>query len=235
MQIDVLSQNTLKLTLSRLDMFDMDIKYESLSGKNPDTKRLLSHVLRTVRLDKSAGVDFSGERLFVEAFPRPDGGCMLYISCLLDENERFHSFVPADRKPVKLTAKSSSAKQSQTAKTSITPTTQKHRLLCKVAGVTDLAGVCRGLSRHMTLNKTGKTDFSSDLFVNPSDKNEYRLFLSGLTPSDKNLACAVCTEYGEITPADSSNPTFNRELSFTREHYTMLVPENAVEKMNEVL
>ncbi|MCL1880618.1 MAG: adaptor protein MecA, partial [Oscillospiraceae bacterium] len=88
MQIDVLSQYTLKLTLTRYDMFDMDIKYESLSGTNPDTKRLLSHVLNLAKLDENAGLDFTGERLFVEAFPRPDGGCMLYISSLFESKTK---------------------------------------------------------------------------------------------------------------------------------------------------
>jgi negative regulator of genetic competence, sporulation and motility len=86
MQIDVLSSNTLKLTLSKCDMSDLDIKYESLSPKNPETKRLLAHVLNSIQRESKTGFTFSGERLFVEAFPRADGGCMLYISCLEEES-----------------------------------------------------------------------------------------------------------------------------------------------------
>jgi len=86
MRIDVLSGNTLKLTLNNSDMADMGIKYETLSEKSEQTKNLLTRVLDTVKLNASVDgnmrFDFSGERLFVEAFPRPDGGCMLYISCL---------------------------------------------------------------------------------------------------------------------------------------------------------
>jgi len=149
MQIDVLSQNTLKLTLSRLDMFDLDIKYESLSGKNPDTKRLLSHVLRTVKLDKSAGVDFSGERLFVEAFPRPDGGCMLYISSLSEDEDR-------TRKPEKRIIRPISPAQRKSEK-----------LLCKFDSIKELEGVCKSLIWH-------KTDTSSTLY---SNENEYRLII----------------------------------------------------------
>jgi negative regulator of genetic competence, sporulation and motility len=151
MQIDVLSQNTLKLTLSRLDMFDMDIKYESLSGKNPDTKRLLSHVLRTVKLDKSAGVDFSGERLFVEAFPRPDGGCMLYISCLFEDGEiREVKSVKAPRRAVKSAACT---------------------LLCRFDSLKALEGVCKSLAWY-----GDRLDTTSALY---SDGTEYRLYITG--------------------------------------------------------
>jgi len=211
MQIDVLSQNTLKLTLSRLDMFDMDIKYESLSGKNPDTKRLLSHVLRTVKLDKSTGVDFSGERLFVEAFPRPDGGCMMYISALSgkeqgfsssssspsDDRERVHLFTP-DKKTVKLTAK---PKKSES-------------LLCCFDSLKNLEKACKSLSWQ---NKSG---FTSALY---SNGNEYRLFISG---ENKKLVSVIVCEFGELL--DES------ELSFTNEHYKLLVTENAIEQMNSV-
>jgi negative regulator of genetic competence, sporulation and motility len=214
MQIDVLSQNTLKLTLSRLDMFDMDIKYESLSGKNPDTKRLLSHVLRTVKLDKSAGVDFSGERLFVEAFPRPDGGCMLYISCLSEERERVHSFVP-DRKTVRLTAKSPPAKQRPAG----ADKSAAYKLLCRFDSIKDLDGVCKNLFWHQN---RGKINFTSTLY---SNSNEYRLLICG---NNKKLISAIVSEYGELL-------TPEHELSFTCEHYNLLVPENAVEKMNSVL
>jgi negative regulator of genetic competence, sporulation and motility len=179
MQIDVLSQNTLKLTLSRLDMFDMDIKYESLSGKNPDTKRLLSHVLRTVKLDKSAGVDFSGERLFVEAFPRPDGGCMLYISCLLEERERerLHSFAP-EKKTVRLNAK---------------PVPRKSEtLLCRFDSVIELDGACKALAWQ------GRLSLHSSLYYG-KDEGEYRLVLHG---DDKKLISSVVSEYGELLTSD---------------------------------
>jgi hypothetical protein len=63
-------------------MDDLDIKYEHLSGKTPAAKRLLAHVLGRVKTEGGGKIDLSGDRLFVEAFPRTDGGCMLYISSL---------------------------------------------------------------------------------------------------------------------------------------------------------
>lgn len=208
MQIDVLSQNTLKLTLSRLDMFDLDIRYESLSGKNPDTKRLLSRVLRTVKSDKNNGVDFSGERLFVEAFPRPDGGCMLYISCLLNEK---------DETPFPV------VKKSKTSEPLIKKKNEKSKLLCKFTSANALGGVCRNLSWQLSQGKLSSSGLGLESVL--YNKNgEYRLLLRSGVPE---LISAIGSEYGEVLNADE-------ELPFTNEHYNILVPENAVQKMSEL-
>ena len=87
MKIDVLSGSTVKITLSGGDMRDYDVKYESLSRKSPDTKRLLGEVLKAVSLESDMFFDANADRLFVEAFPRSDGGCMLYISSLEEEEK----------------------------------------------------------------------------------------------------------------------------------------------------
>ncbi|NLJ16358.1 MAG: adaptor protein MecA [Clostridiales bacterium] len=86
MQIDVLANNTVKITLNRIDMTEYDVSFDSLSQKNPDTKRLLVELLTIIRLEKN--LDLTDGRLFIEAFPRNDGGCMLYISCLKKLNEK---------------------------------------------------------------------------------------------------------------------------------------------------
>jgi len=230
MQIDVLSQNTLKLTLSRLDMFDLDIKYESLSGKNPDTKRLLSHVLRTVRLDKSAGVDFSGERLFVEAFPRPDGGCMLYISCLEEAshssaNSSSHTSSQAtERKAVRLAAKAVPA-SSAVPKVpagyvkSVKGDSKREKLLCRFDSVKELEGACKSLSWQLAQERISS---ASSLYSNGA---EYRMLFCS---ANKKLISAIVSEYGEILSGEY-------EFSFTHEHYNLIAAENAVEKMNGIL
>jgi len=211
MQIDVLSQNTLKLTLSRLDMFDLDLNYESLSGKNPDTKRLLSNVLSTVKLDKSAGVDFSGERLFVEAFPRPDGGCMLYISCLTEEN--------APRKPEKVqTAVKSHRIQPGTIKNVGQPR-RKKTLLCKFSSINELRGACAALHSQI---ESGRMNPESTLYA---DGSEYRLFVKA---EDSALVSMLLREYGELISDDY-------ETAVTAEHYKLIVSENAVQTLTAVL
>lgn len=82
MTIEVISTNTVKITLTELDMLDYDINYERLDRKNPETKRLLIELLEAVREEKN--IDLCSEKLYVEAFPQNDGGCLLYISILND-------------------------------------------------------------------------------------------------------------------------------------------------------
>jgi len=222
MQIDVLSQNTLKLTLSRHDMFDLDINYESLSGKNPDTKRLLSNVLSSVKLDKNSGVDFSGERLFVEAFPRPDGGCMLYISCLAEENRK------PERQERTVNSYSGSSgtghsggkihrfHSSVAVKTAVR---RKKPLLCRFGGVNELGGACAALAR---MTQSGRLKADSSLYGNGS---EYRLFVSG---EDRELTALLLREYGELIGDEY-------ETAVTAEHFNLIIGENAAEKLNAVL
>ena len=82
MTIEVISSNTVKITLTEVDMLDYDINYERLDRKNPETKRLLIELLEAVREEKN--IDLCSEKLYVEAFPQNDGGCLLYISILND-------------------------------------------------------------------------------------------------------------------------------------------------------
>lgn len=118
MKIDVLSNSTVKITLTRLDMKDYDVRYENLSRKSPDTKKLLSEVLKVVSLESDMFFDANADRLFIEAFPRSDGGCMLYISSL-EEEER--AMKPKKNELV------------------------SHLLTCHVEGVDNLAKLCSTL------------------------------------------------------------------------------------------
>jgi negative regulator of genetic competence, sporulation and motility len=222
MQIDVLSQNTLKLTLSRLDMFDLDIKYESLSGKNPDTRRLLSHVLRTVKLDKSATVDFSGERLFVEAFPRPDGGCMLYISCLTEDGK---GGINVEKKAMRISSKSPSSRR-MCSKTDCfkpfssagnAPKTETAEILCHFNSLKELEGACKNLSWQ---HSHGKIDFASTLYGSHGGSGQFRLLISG---DNQKLITSIVSEYGELLG--------ERESTFTFEHFNPLITDVAVEKI----
>lgn len=80
MQIDSFTDNTVKVTLDSSDMSCMNISYSDLCSKNRMSGITLSKILEAVK--NSGHPDFSGERLFVEAFAGGDGGCKLYISRL---------------------------------------------------------------------------------------------------------------------------------------------------------
>ncbi len=81
MKYDSLSRNTVKITLSEEDMREYSLCAESIALRTADTKRSLSRMLKKMKL-------FSGcrpDRLFLEAFPKTDGGCILYVSTLCEE------------------------------------------------------------------------------------------------------------------------------------------------------
>ncbi len=206
MQIDVLSQNTLKLTLSKLDMFDLDIKYESLSGKNPETKRLLAHVLKSIGKDEKISFDFSGERLFIEAFPRPDGGCMLYISCTQDEggfkkNKKAHS---SD-----FYLKGVSTERREQKESSAVNGT----LICEVSDLKTLGALCRNLIWHQ---EQQHIEFKSSLYSNGE------LFRLAVSSNNSPLVTRIIKEFGSLLGN-------NEQSAETFEYFKCLAKDNAAE------
>lgn len=89
MKIDILSETTLKLTLTADDMNKHQLCYESLSkdgGNFKECRETLTRILKTDSTPESEAMAAqlleNGRRLFIEAFKRMDGGCMLYVSAL---------------------------------------------------------------------------------------------------------------------------------------------------------
>lgn len=80
MVIEIISFNTIKIILDEKDMSSYDISFDKLDRSNPETKRLLVDLIESIKDEKN--IDLSSERLFVEAFPKEDGGCLLYLSML---------------------------------------------------------------------------------------------------------------------------------------------------------
>lgn len=88
MKIDVISENTLKVTLSELDMNELDIPFSDFSCYTSGGKASLARILRFAEQSKSFRFPSGSERLFVEAFPRCGGGCLLYISASNDPKSK---------------------------------------------------------------------------------------------------------------------------------------------------
>lgn len=92
MRIDILSKTTLKLTLTADDMSNYDLCYEAFSQRGSDCRktlgRLLSEAEEAEGAEMAARLLSEERRLFVEAFRRMDGGCMLYVSALTAHRRR---------------------------------------------------------------------------------------------------------------------------------------------------
>lgn len=78
MRYDSLSRNTVKITLSEEELREYSLCAETLCARTAETKRGLARLLKRMKLFS----DYKAERLFLEAFPRADGGCILYVSSL---------------------------------------------------------------------------------------------------------------------------------------------------------
>ena len=103
MQIDELAGNTVKITLDPSDMDGYRIKCEDISGDSRTSGLALSRLISCLSEDHDLGL--CGERLLVEAFPKSDGGCTLYISCLKGApSGKTH---PADRRLQRSSARES--------------------------------------------------------------------------------------------------------------------------------
>ena len=82
MYYDALSKNTVKITLTRRDMKTYSIKSENLVSRTAESKRCLICFLKKFQSESSLFPGYHAERLFLEAFPSDDGGCVMYVSTL---------------------------------------------------------------------------------------------------------------------------------------------------------
>jgi negative regulator of genetic competence, sporulation and motility len=77
-QIESIDSSTIKITLSHQDLSRLDITYEQMDYQDPATRKALLGLLRQAQTQ--TGLDLTESKLFVEAFPDENDGCILYIN-----------------------------------------------------------------------------------------------------------------------------------------------------------
>lgn len=85
LKIELLDDKTVKVVLSNSDMMNFNLTYDEMDYKNPETKRVILTLVE--RIKKEVQIDISSGKLFIEAFPYADGGCILYVN-LIDINNK---------------------------------------------------------------------------------------------------------------------------------------------------
>lgn len=80
MKIELLDDKTVKVLLSKVDMTAYNLSYEEMDYKNPQTKRVILKLIEEIK--KEVKINLSTGKLFIEAFPYADGGCILYVNLL---------------------------------------------------------------------------------------------------------------------------------------------------------
>ncbi|MBR5090766.1 MAG: adaptor protein MecA [Ruminiclostridium sp.] len=177
MHYDTLSRNTVKITLTRKDMKDYSLRSENIRSHSAESKRSLTGFLKKFRSEISLFPGHSAERLFLEAFPSDDGGCVLYVSTLGTEP------LPP------------SAPERKTAE-----------LMCRTDTLDDAARLCRSVRSKVRRSALYTLDGSYCLIIKVSDSDSDRLThtieeFGGL--SDDPVDIAYITEHG--TPVCAAN------------------------------
>lgn len=179
MKIDILSETTLKLTLTADDMSKHRLCYESLSkdgGNFKECRETLGRILKTDSTPESEAIAAqlleNGRRLFIEAFKRMDGGCMLYVSAL-DRRRR-------DRKEQLLDKAEGSSP-----------------IIFETQSEEDMGALCRCLVLEQL---SGGAEFKSKLFT---DGRIYRLALTPLNTCASRIM-RLMNEYGTATRSELS-------------------------------
>lgn len=78
MQIDIIGTNTVKITLNKADMLCYDFRFDRVDCNSPEMKEFIVDMIDTVKDKKN--IELDTKQLYIEAFPKNDGGCLIYIS-----------------------------------------------------------------------------------------------------------------------------------------------------------
>ncbi len=215
MKIDILSETTLKLTLTEEDMKESRVCYEALSKQNTDCRKVLERLIEKGASPKTAAMAAElleeESRLLVEAFPSANGGCMVYLSALNRGRPK--------RKP-----RAESAQESTQTANKGHSSGQDSQLLDRQAEAspiifeTDSGEQLGKLCRRLETERKSGMKFSSKLFSNHIC---YRLALTPLNTCSGRLT-RILREYGTVTSSELI-------AAYTQEHFGELVGENAAE------
>ena len=217
MKIDILSETTLKLTLTEADMKESRICYEALSKQNDHCRRVLERLIEKGASPETAAMAAElleeESRLVVEAFPSANGGCMVYLSALDPSRSKRKDPGESSRSSKPSADEKNSSKYPQL----LDRQTQASPIIFETDSGEILGKLCRRLEAERRSGKSG-IKFSSKLF---SDSHCYRLALIPLNTCTGRLT-RILGEYGIVT---------NSELiaAYTQEHFGELIGENASE------
>lgn len=78
MNIEPLDRQTVKIILSADDMEKFNISYDEMDYNNPSARKIIMQLLHKVR--EKTSIDLNQNKIFIEAFPINDGGCVLYLN-----------------------------------------------------------------------------------------------------------------------------------------------------------
>lgn len=97
MKIEQIDMVTIKIELSGNDMTELSITYDEMDYQSKPTRRAILEIMH--RVQKKITLDIETNKLFIEAFPADDGGCVLLIN-LIEENDRSYECPSVAEMPI---------------------------------------------------------------------------------------------------------------------------------------
>lgn len=73
-----LDDKTIKVLLSIIDMTELGLNYEQMDYQDQETKKAIMKIINKINVELSTNL--STGKLFIEAYPYADGGCILFIN-----------------------------------------------------------------------------------------------------------------------------------------------------------
>lgn len=208
MKIDILSETTLKITLTCEEMDKNKLCCRSLSAKDGKGRKALGKLLSDISSNETAALAVKlledKKHLLLEAFPKTDGGCMVYLSDLEGIEDNIEDNID------KNTVNNANNKKE---KGLLDISCKASPLIFETQSGEDLGLLCRCLLRE----KKQGAKFKSRLYAKD---NFYRL---AITP--QNLCTGrimrIMKEYGNAYDCELT-------AAFTCEYYHLIAEKEAV-------
>ncbi len=95
MELLIISENKIKISLTKTDLDGYSISCDSIDYDTTETRRVVWSLLDDVK--KQSGFDAAKSKIFVQIYPSIDGGCELYVS-KLGKADAVQSVPPTEQK-----------------------------------------------------------------------------------------------------------------------------------------
>ena len=86
MELIVINENKLKITLSENDMKQYSLDCDTIDYDNTETRRAFWNILDEVK--HKTGFDAASQKIFIQLYPSKEGGCEMYVTKLGERHKR---------------------------------------------------------------------------------------------------------------------------------------------------
>lgn len=80
MELIIINENKLKITLSQCDMKQYSLDCSTIDYDNTETRRAFWNILDEVK--HKTGFDAASQKVFIQLYPSKEGGCEMYVTKL---------------------------------------------------------------------------------------------------------------------------------------------------------